>query len=274
MADRPQDIDVFISYKREERALADRVSAALTGRGYTVVTDLNISTGATFGDAIEQMIVDAKLVIVLWTEAAAASPWVRAEAERAFGLGKYLGVMVTPGSLPLILQPVNYLDLSADGLTDANLAILTADATQKLGPPQRGSIDAEAQTTALNDDFVVFQSVERMGHEEGYEAYLREFPNGRFAPVARKKLRELRGWRRVFRILSPASTFLTAVATVALALLTYWGITKDPPNVAEVRTELQAEIDRLKPFERQANNLAGLPDRVRALEPDSKVQLQ
>jgi hypothetical protein len=102
MADRPQDIDVFISYKREERALADRVSAALTGRGYTVVTDLNISTGATFGDAIEQMIVDAKLVIVLWTEAAAASPWVRAEAERAFGLGKYLGVMVTCSSSDVI----------------------------------------------------------------------------------------------------------------------------------------------------------------------------
>ena len=86
MADHPQDIDVFISYKREERALADRVSAALTARGYTVVSDLDISTGVTFGDAIEQMIHDARLVVVLWTDTAAASEWVRAEAQLAHNL--------------------------------------------------------------------------------------------------------------------------------------------------------------------------------------------
>ena len=68
MADRPQDIDVFISYKREERALADRVSAALTAQGYTAAYDVHIESGEHFGDAIDRRIRDARLVVVLWTQ--------------------------------------------------------------------------------------------------------------------------------------------------------------------------------------------------------------
>ena len=109
------DIDIFISYKREERALADLYGDALKTAGYTVVTDLNIQKADDFGEAIDGMIRAAKLVVVLWTEASAASRWVRTEALEALALDKYYPVMVesvAPPDLPIQVRRINWLDVS------------------------------------------------------------------------------------------------------------------------------------------------------------------
>ena len=81
-------IDIFISYVREERHLAELYASALIGAGYTVVTDLEIEKGADFGEVIDGMIRAARLVVVLWTHKSAQSRWVNEEILAFKRLGK------------------------------------------------------------------------------------------------------------------------------------------------------------------------------------------
>ena len=75
--------DVFISYSRTDRALAQALADDLTGRGVDVWWDLELYAGQDFHDAILAALDACKAVIVIWSAAAARSPWVRDEASRA-----------------------------------------------------------------------------------------------------------------------------------------------------------------------------------------------
>ncbi|MEX0351191.1 MAG: toll/interleukin-1 receptor domain-containing protein [Paracoccaceae bacterium] len=86
-----QQIDVFISYKREEQPLAEQIANALKASGYSQTSDLNLKTSEHFGDAIDRMIRAAKLVLVLWTPESAKSDWAKSEARLGAELGTYLG---------------------------------------------------------------------------------------------------------------------------------------------------------------------------------------
>lgn len=72
--------DVFLSYKREDRALAKQVAAALQGCGLTVFFDVKIDVGESFDARIEREIKSAKCVAVLWSKRSCESEWVRREA--------------------------------------------------------------------------------------------------------------------------------------------------------------------------------------------------
>lgn len=109
------DIDVFISYKREERGLADQVSRALKEAGYVAVTDRDIQEGEDYGDAIDRMIGLARLVIVLWSKSSVTSKWVKTEAREAARLDKYFGVRlddVASSDLPMAVRYTQVLDLT------------------------------------------------------------------------------------------------------------------------------------------------------------------
>ena len=93
------------------------------------------------------------------------------------------------------MLPVQNLDISAKGLSDGMAQILES-VEGRIGPARVTSAEAGAITSTLNDEFTVFQNVERLGHVEGYEAYLAKFPNGVYSDVARRKIRSLRGFGR------------------------------------------------------------------------------
>ena len=59
--------DVFISYKREERDVAENLARALTAQGYSVWWDVDLLPGDRFANEIEAVIKRAKAVIVLWS---------------------------------------------------------------------------------------------------------------------------------------------------------------------------------------------------------------
>jgi TolB-like protein len=91
--------DVFLSYAREDQAVADQVSAALEGAGYSVWWDRNLTGGARYLAAIEAQLRVAKAVLVVWSSASIASHWVTDEAEVGRDTGRL--VPITPdGSLP------------------------------------------------------------------------------------------------------------------------------------------------------------------------------
>jgi len=75
--------DVFISYARENEAVVRRLAEAVKREGYSVWWDEALPPHLSYGDVIAAEIEAAKAVIVVWSEAAARSEWVRAEADLA-----------------------------------------------------------------------------------------------------------------------------------------------------------------------------------------------
>ena len=79
---------VFLSYARPDAAKAKRIASGLEAAGYEVWWDEQLPTHRTFYEVIEERLRTAQAVVVLWSKAAVASQWVRAEADLARTLGK------------------------------------------------------------------------------------------------------------------------------------------------------------------------------------------
>ena len=75
--------DVFVSYARNDEAVAVRVVDALRSDGYAVWRDDELPAHLAYADVIEERLKSAKAVVVLWSAEAARSQWVRAEADTA-----------------------------------------------------------------------------------------------------------------------------------------------------------------------------------------------
>ncbi len=96
--------DVFISYSKRDRADAQSLADDLKVRGFDVWWDFELYAGDDFHDMIRKEIGNAKAVVVIWSEAAVASKWVRGEAEEASDLGTLISTHVTgfdPRKVPL-----------------------------------------------------------------------------------------------------------------------------------------------------------------------------
>ena len=91
--------DVFISYARADQGVAARLARALQAAGFDVWWDADLPAHRTYSEVIERNLEEAKAVVVLWSKAAAASQWVRAEADFARNAGKLVQA-ATDGSLP------------------------------------------------------------------------------------------------------------------------------------------------------------------------------
>lgn len=110
-AARPPTSTVFIAYTRKDRAVANDLATYLEARGVQVWWDHEFYPGDNFHDLILQALDGAKAVIVIMSNDAARSPWVRDEARRAAKQGKLITLHVPtfdPKNLPLGLgdQPL------------------------------------------------------------------------------------------------------------------------------------------------------------------------
>ncbi|HZC16084.1 MAG TPA: TIR domain-containing protein, partial [Caulobacteraceae bacterium] len=79
--------DIFISYARSSEAEARLIGEALRRLGYEVWRDDQLPGHRAYAEVIEERLIAAKAVVVLWSAAAARSQWVRAEADLARGRG-------------------------------------------------------------------------------------------------------------------------------------------------------------------------------------------
>lgn len=104
--------DVFVSYKREERAEVERIAERLKGLGLSVWFDSRLPSGESFDEEINREIHAAKCVLVCWSPGAVQSQWVRAEA----AIGRERDVLATVMLAPTRLYPpfnlIHTIDLS------------------------------------------------------------------------------------------------------------------------------------------------------------------
>jgi hypothetical protein len=114
--------DVFISYKREERARVEEIAQALRALELSVWFDARLQSGHSFDAEINREVRAAKCVLVCWSKAATESEWVRAEA----AIGRQRGVLAACFLEPCDLYPpfnlVHAEDLTRGGLDAANPA--------------------------------------------------------------------------------------------------------------------------------------------------------
>jgi hypothetical protein len=86
--------DVFLSYKRDERAAIETIASRLRDLGLTVWFDASMSAGETFNDEIDREARAAKAVLVCWSPGARESRWVKAEAMIGFEQDKLAAAYV------------------------------------------------------------------------------------------------------------------------------------------------------------------------------------
>ena len=102
--------DVFVSYARSSEEEASRVERALRDRGYGVWRDSELPAHRSYADVIEERLKAAKAVVVLWSQEATKSHWVRAEADTAREAGTLVQASVD-GAIPPM--PFNQIQCAA-----------------------------------------------------------------------------------------------------------------------------------------------------------------
>ena len=257
-------IDIFISYKREERTLADRLSAAAQEAGYVVVTDNDIQTGEYFGNAIDRMIRAARANVVLWTVASAQSQWVQNEARLARDLGTLLGVRLSDVDLPVDLRNEQALDFAETGLdSEAVKAILVA-LEEKLGvPAQAEQAAAPDRSAAVTEELAFFQAMNKVGTPEAYHAFIAQFPASGLTELARSEIAALDTFRaRIKGWLPPLGAIGLAIGMGGLFLdyADFFG-SGDPGGDADLVAQLASANAKVADLESDvAGLLAGLVD--------------
>lgn len=106
--------EVFISYARSDRNVAEHLASLLTERGWTVWWDRELCGGANFRESIQHALDDAACIIVLWSRSALASPFVVDEAEVARKRGVILPVSIDLSSPPLGFRQIHTVNWNPD----------------------------------------------------------------------------------------------------------------------------------------------------------------
>lgn len=105
--------DVFISYKRMERARVRRLADALTQLKIDVWFDAELDPGGAFFSKIQHALDASRAVIVCWTPEATESAYVLGEAEHGRTQKKIVPVFFAPCTLPSPFNMIHAEDLSA-----------------------------------------------------------------------------------------------------------------------------------------------------------------
>lgn len=149
--------DIFISYAREDRPLAEALANDLKARGYRVWWDAELVGSDDFYEIILEALNKAKAAIVIWTKASARSRFVRDEARFALHLDKLIAVK-DPG-LDTIEIPFGFQGQHTDDISNREQIV---KAVAKLGvmPASAGSINAPLAVERLAgagfDEIVAF----------------------------------------------------------------------------------------------------------------------
>lgn len=114
--------DIFISYSRHDRSRVAAFAEALTGHGFTVWWDARIATGEDFDRAIDDAITQARVVLVVWSQASISSRWVKEEAEDGLARDCLIPIRIDDVAIPRgfrRIQAADFLDPDPQANPDA-----------------------------------------------------------------------------------------------------------------------------------------------------------
>lgn len=85
--------DLFISYAREDEAIANKLIAILQERGVTVFYDRHLSDGDIFTDALRTGLIQSKEILLICSPSSKQSQWVFREYSAAWALGMTVNIV-------------------------------------------------------------------------------------------------------------------------------------------------------------------------------------
>ena len=144
--------DIFLSYAREDLAIAGRLAELLEANGLTVWWDRRLVAGDEINDAIEKAIDQAKAVVVLWSPNSVGSRWVRGEAETAAEANKLIPIRIADCKLPLSFRGLHTPDVFASRKQISELADLLSAKLRPGAPSERRIELSQASTGKFLDD--------------------------------------------------------------------------------------------------------------------------
>lgn len=122
--------DVFLSYARGDRSVAERLANAIGDTGLSVWWDRHIKGGAEFSRDIERQLDDAAKVLVLWSREAVESRWVRDEASVAADSGRLVSATIDGTPPPLGFRQFQTIDLKGWAAKGAAIPMDLAEALE------------------------------------------------------------------------------------------------------------------------------------------------
>ncbi|MFC0588206.1 TIR domain-containing protein [Novosphingobium aquiterrae] len=147
--------DIFISYNREDAAIARLYADAFTAAGLKVWWDATLRSGEDYDAVTEHSLRTAKAVVVLWSPRSVISRWVRAEATIADRGQTLMPVMIEPCDRPVMFELKQTAEMShwRGDVTDKAWLALVSDVKRKAGiaevePPAPAPATAAPETAA------------------------------------------------------------------------------------------------------------------------------
>jgi len=104
--------DVFISYARSTAKQAEQISEALRALGYSVWRDDDLPPHRAYAEVIQERLIGAKAVVVVWSSEAAKSEWVQSEADRARSDHKLVQLRIDEAPLPMPFDRIQCADMT------------------------------------------------------------------------------------------------------------------------------------------------------------------
>ena len=141
--------DIFLSYAKEDRDVARRLSRLLVKAGWTVWWDRRIPAGRTWRRMLETALRDMRCMVVLWSSHSIESDWVKEEAEEGRMRRKLLPVLIETVNPPVGFRTIQAADLTDwDGVGESlGARQLIADIELLIGKPARpGTFESKPRT--------------------------------------------------------------------------------------------------------------------------------
>jgi TolB-like protein len=104
--------DIFLSYNREDQAVAKRFAEAFEAAGLSVWWDVTLRSGEAYDKVTEDALRSARAVVVLWSPRSVDSRWVRAEATLADRNRTLVPARIEACDLPIMFELTQTSDLS------------------------------------------------------------------------------------------------------------------------------------------------------------------
>jgi TolB-like protein len=103
--------DIFLSYNREDQAVARCFAESFEQAGFSVWWDATLRSGEAYDEVTEKALREAKAVVVLWSKKSVVSRWVRAEATLADRNKTLVPVMIEACDRPIMFELTQTADL-------------------------------------------------------------------------------------------------------------------------------------------------------------------
>jgi TIR domain-containing protein len=155
--------DVVVSYSRLDRAIAEQLILHLRAQGINVWWDKELFAGEDLHDAIVAALDAARAVIVIWSDAAAASLWVRDEARRAVRKNKLITAHVPGFDLEKI--PLGFGERQCDSVEDP-AKLVRALGRFSVVPKEDGALPKDPPPAATGRSDATSSETQRSGQAE------------------------------------------------------------------------------------------------------------